>query len=120
MQFKRALAGKNFGAAWMLALELPPLPLVDALALLLLARDADPDRFVRGAVRVHARLCAEANLTLEEAQLVLAALDALRGPGSVSGASALMVVCEERGLAAESRVLRDWLGEHAPRGVAGS
>ena len=68
MQFKRALAGKNFDAAWMLALELPP-PLVDALALLLLARDADPERFVRGAVRVHARLCAEANLTLEEAQL---------------------------------------------------
>jgi hypothetical protein len=29
MQFRRALAGNNFDAAWMLALELPPLPLVD-------------------------------------------------------------------------------------------
>jgi hypothetical protein len=114
MQFKRALATKNFDAAWMLAYELPPLPLVDALALLLLARDADPGRFVRGAVRVHARICADANLTLEEAQLALAALDALRGPGSVSGASALLAVCEERGLAAEARVLRDWLGGTRP------
>jgi hypothetical protein len=46
-------------AASMLTLELPPL--VDALALLLLAQDADPERFVpAGAVRVHARLCSEA------------------------------------------------------------
>ena len=83
--------------------------------LLLLARDADPDRFVRGAVRVHARLCAEANLSLEEAQLVLAALDAMRGPGSVSGASALLAVCEEHGLTGEANVLRDWLGASGPR-----
>jgi hypothetical protein len=114
MQFRRALAGRNFEAAWMLALELPPLPLVDALALLLLARDADPERFVRGAVRIHARLCADANLTLEEAQLVLAALDALRGPGSVSGACALVALCDEHGLAAEAGVLRDWLGGVRP------
>jgi hypothetical protein len=57
---------------------------------------------------------------LEEAKLVLAALDALRGPGSVSGASALVAVCEERGLAGEARVLRDRLGANGPRGLARS
>jgi hypothetical protein len=86
--------------------------------LLLLARDADPERFVRGAVRVY-RLCSEANLTLDEAHLVLAALDALRGPGSVSGASALVAVCEEHGLTSEANVVRDWLGANGPRRFSG-
>ena len=34
--------------AWTLASELPQLPLADALALLLLARDADPERYGPG------------------------------------------------------------------------
>jgi hypothetical protein len=49
----------------------------DALALVLLALDHDPPRFDKAAVRWHARLCREAPLTLDEAQLALSALQAM-------------------------------------------
>jgi hypothetical protein len=68
-----------------MAAELPRVPLADALSLLLLARDQQPWRFETAAPRWHARLCAEARLTLAEAQLALAALQALGGPGAVGG-----------------------------------
>ena len=58
------------------------MPLADALSLLLLALDQQPWRFQTAAPRWHARLCAEARLTIEEAQLALAALHALSGPGA--------------------------------------
>jgi hypothetical protein len=61
-QFKRAVGRGNFSVAWTLASELPQMPLADALALLLLARDADPRRYARAAVRWHSRLCADAGL----------------------------------------------------------
>jgi hypothetical protein len=79
-QFKRALDRRNFLLAWTTAAELPKVPLADALSLLLLALDQQPWRFERAAPRWHARLCAEARLTLPEAQLALAALQALPPP----------------------------------------
>jgi hypothetical protein len=75
-QFKRALERRNFLLAWTTAAELPKVPLADALLLLLPALDQQPWRFETAAPRWHARLCHEARLTLPEAQLALAALDA--------------------------------------------
>jgi hypothetical protein len=89
--------------------ELPKVSLADALSLLLLALDQQPWRFEAAAPRWHARLCAEARLTLPEAQLALAALQALSGPGAVGGGQALVAVCGAHGLDDAVGVLDAWL-----------
>jgi hypothetical protein len=111
-QFKRALERRNFLLAWTMAAELPKVPLADALSLVLLALDQQAWRFETAALRWHARLCAEARLTLPEAQLALAALQALGGPGSVGGGQALVAVCSAHGLDDAAGVLDAWLGAH--------
>jgi hypothetical protein len=108
-QFKRALDRRNFLLAWTLAAELPKVPLADALSLMLLALDQQPWRFETAAPRWHARLCDEARLTLAEAQLALSALDALPGPGAVSGCQALVATCDVHGLEEVVGVLNAWL-----------
>jgi hypothetical protein len=108
-QFKRALARGNFMLAWTMAAELPKVTLADALALLLLARDVEPARFDRSVPRWHARLCTERQLSIAEAQLALAALNALSGPGCLGGAQALAAVCEAHGLDREVQLLQGWL-----------
>jgi hypothetical protein len=112
-QFKRALARRNFIQAWTLAGELPKVPLVDGLALLLLALEVEPARFERGVPRWHARLCLERRLPASEAQLVLAALNALPTNAANSGAQSLAAICERHGLDAEARLLHDWLDRRA-------
>jgi hypothetical protein len=108
-QFKRALDRRNFLLAWTLAAELPKVPLADALSLLLLALDQQPWRFEKAAPRWHARLCAEARLTLPESQLALAALHALAGPGATGGGQALVAVCSAHHLDDAVGVLDAWL-----------
>jgi hypothetical protein len=94
------------------AARLPKVPLADALSLLLLALDQQPWRFEKAAPRWHARLCAEAQLTLPEAQPALAALQALAGPGVVGGGQALVSMCEAHGLDDAVSVLDAWLDGH--------
>jgi hypothetical protein len=108
-QFKRALSRGNFLLAWTLAADLPAVPLADALALLLLARDQQPWRFETAAPRWHARLCSETSLTLGEAQLALAALHMLRGPSAAAGGKALVEICEAHRLDEAVGVLDAWL-----------
>ena len=108
-QFRPSLRGRHIIAVWGLAAELPQVPLADALKLLLLARDLEPARFDRGVSRWHARLCTERRLSAGEAQLVLAASNALPGPGVVSAAQALAAVCDVHGLEREVRVLEGWI-----------
>ena len=108
-EFKRALDRRNFLAAWTSAAELPKLPLADALSLLLLALDDQPWRFNKAAPRWHARLCGEARLTLEEAQLALGALAALGGPSTVAGGQALGALCAAHGLDDAAGMLDAWL-----------
>ena len=93
-QFRRALDRRHFLAAWGLAVELPKVPLADALTLLLLALDKQPWRHDTAAPRWLARLCAEARLTMTETQLAVAALDALAGPSAVAGGQALAGICD--------------------------
>jgi hypothetical protein len=96
-QFKRALERRNFMLAWTTAAELPKVPLADELELLLLANDMEPARFDRALPRWHARLCSERQLSSGEAQLALAALNCLPGPGVRSAVQSLAAVCETHG-----------------------
>ena len=112
-QFKRALAGRNLLLAWTMAAELPKVALADALALLLPALEQQPWRYETAAPRWHARLCAEARLTLPEAQLAMAALNAMGGPGRVAGGQALAAVCGAHGLDDAVGVHDAWLDDRA-------
>jgi hypothetical protein len=112
-QFKRALKRQNFMLAWTMAAELPTLQLADALALLLLARDLEPARFDRAAARWYARLCTERQLSASEAQLALAALNALPGSGMSSAAAALTAICRRHGLEMAAQAIQDWVATRA-------
>jgi hypothetical protein len=83
--------------AWTLAAEVPKVSLADGLSLLLLARDTEPARFDRAVPRWHARLRSENRLSIGEAQLALAALSALQGPGSATVAHTLAGLCGRMG-----------------------
>jgi hypothetical protein len=52
----------------------------------------------KAAVRWHSRLCREAPLTLDEAQLALSALRALAGPSPEAATHALLGIAERHGL----------------------
>src|SRR4051812_32557210 len=108
MQFKRALERGNAMVAWALAAELPHVELGDALALVLLALDHDAPRFDRGAVRWHSRLCQEAPLTLDEAQLALAALRALPGSSKRAAAHALRDISQRHSLHGVAEAVERW------------
>jgi hypothetical protein len=112
-QFKRALERRNFMLAWTMAAELPKVPLADGLELLLLARDLESARFDRAVPRWHARLCSEQRLSSGEAQLALAALNALPGPGVEPAVQSLAALCEAHGLGQEVRVLETWIAARA-------
>ncbi len=86
-RFRRALATGNPLIARAAAHELPQISLADALALMLLMRDADSARYPRAAIRWHRRLAdAAQRMTLEESNLALAALLAFQLPGVASRA----------------------------------
>ena len=97
------------GGSLLTAGELPGVSLADALEICLLLRDEDIARFERAVVRWHARLCREAKLTLDEAQLALAALRGLSGPAAAPSADALAALCERRELTQLMRVLDGWV-----------
>jgi hypothetical protein len=69
----RRLDRKNVTEALSAASELQHVGLGNALELCLLLRDKTPERYPRGALRWHGRLCREVNVSLEEAQAILAA-----------------------------------------------
>ena len=62
-----------------------------------------------GASRASTRLCAERQLTAAEAQLALAALNALPDAGADSAAQALGATLRRHGLEREARVVDSWL-----------
>ena len=86
------------------------MPLADALALCLLLVDSDRPRYEKAALRWHARLCREApGLSIDEAGLSLAALQALAGPAAEAAGHALSLVCERHGMAEAARWIEGWL-----------
>ena len=109
-RLRRALDRGNATGALSTAAELQTVPLAEALEICLLLRDVEPARYQRAAVRWHARFCREVpGVAMPEAELVLASLQALQGPGAEAGANALAVVCAGRGLGAAAEALERWL-----------
>ena len=74
MRFRRALDRHNVTEALSAAAELQHVGLAEALELCLLFRDKALERYARAALRWHGRLCREVDVSLEEAQAILAAL----------------------------------------------
>jgi hypothetical protein len=109
-RFQRALRTGNALVATAAAAELGQVDLADALALTLLYRDQEPQRFERAALRWHGRLCAQARMiSPEEAELALAALLALRLRNPGPGARALAAVLDGLMLTEASGVIADWV-----------
>jgi len=76
-RLRRALDHRNAVEALAAARELQHVGLAEALELVLLLRDSEPDKLGRAALRWHGRLCREVpDLTIDEGQAVLAALAA--------------------------------------------
>ena len=111
MRFRRALDRGNLTEALSAASELQHVGLAEALELCLLLRDKAPERFSRAALRWHGRLCREVDVSLEEAQAVLAALVLLAGERKQNAAYALAELLSRRGLERPCEVLVGWARE---------
>jgi hypothetical protein len=92
------------------AAEMPaPLPLDVALDVCLALLELEPDSYPLLASRWGSRLAIEKKLTLTDAQLTLAALAALPGPGAKAGAEALIEIADRYRLHRVDRLLPAWL-----------
>jgi hypothetical protein len=111
MRFRRALDRGNVTGALSAGSELEHFGLNEALELCLLLRDKAPDRYGRAALRWHGRLCREVDVTLEEAQAVLAALALLSGERARNAAFALADLLRRRGLERPCETLVAWARE---------
>jgi hypothetical protein len=107
--FRRALERRHVAAAWAAAAGLPQLTLADALALCLLVRDREPQRYGPLAVRWLSRFCKEQPaVELDEAALVAAHLVAFRAPKPVAAARAFAELLETRGRRELAQAVRRW------------
>ena len=106
-RLKRALENPRASATQIraVAAELPTVGLEDALAILLALLEREPRTFSRAAARWGARLTSEHRLSLVDAQLALASLAALPGPG----ARALIELSDRHGLRRVDELLTGWL-----------
>lgn len=104
--FQRAVERGNVVAALAAARQLPrQIGLADALALCVLLAEADPERFRIAAPRWHARYVLELpHVTIEESQLVLAAVASLAAEGV--GSLTLQAVADRRRLFGFESALR--------------
>jgi hypothetical protein len=97
MRFRRALDRQNVTEALSAGSEIQHIGLAEALELCLLLRDKAPARYPRAALRWHGRLCREVDVSLEEAQAVLAALLVMAGERKRNAAYALAELLSRRG-----------------------
>ena len=111
MRFRRALDRGNLTEALSAASELQHVGLAEALELCLLMRDKAPARFSRAALRWHGRFCREVDVSVEEAQAVLAALVLLAGERKRNAAFALAELLSRRGMERLCEALVAWARE---------
>ena len=83
--------------------------LEDALAILLALLDREPATFSRAAARWGSRLVLERKLTLDDAQLTLAALEVLPSAGGRAGAEPLIELSDRHGLRRVDELLGGWM-----------
>jgi hypothetical protein len=107
-RFRRALDRGDVTEALSSASELEHVGLAEALELCLLLREREPARFPRAALRWHGRYCREVDVSLEEAQAVLAALILLAGERKSNAAFALADLLSRRGLERPCETLVAW------------
>jgi hypothetical protein len=117
MRFRRALDRKNVTEALSVASELEHVGLAEALELCLLLRDDAPEKFARAALRWHGRLCREVDVSLEEAQAILAALVVMAGERKGNAAFALADLLSRRGLERPCETLVAWARDAEDRSV---
>jgi hypothetical protein len=110
-RFRRALDRRNVTEALSAASELEVVGLGEALELCLLLRDKTPERYPRAALRWHGRLCREVDVSLEEAQAILAALVVMAGERKGNAAFALADLLSRRGLERPCGTLVAWARE---------
>ena len=110
-RFRRALDRGNVTEALSAGSELEHIGLTEALELCLLLREKAPDRYRRAALRWHGRFCREVDVSLEEAQAVLAALVLLAGERKRNAAFALAELLSRRGLERPCKILVAWARE---------
>jgi hypothetical protein len=91
------------------ALELPSVPLDDALDICLALLELEPDSYPRIATRWGSRLAIERKLDLVDAQLAFAALAALPGPSARAGVEALIEISTRYGMRRGDELLSAWL-----------
>jgi hypothetical protein len=70
-----------------------------------------PERYPRAALRWHGRLCRKVDVTLEEAQAILAALAVMAGERKGNAAYALAELLGRRGLERPCETLVAWARE---------
>jgi hypothetical protein len=104
MSFRRALDRGNLTEALSAASELEHVGLTEALELCPLLADKAPERFGRCALRWHGRFCRDVDVSLEEAQAVLAALALLAGERKRNAALALANSSASEGARAVARL----------------
>lgn len=96
-------------------LELGRLSLADALAVCLVFRNHDRERYERAAVRWFGRFCRETpGVAVRDAQLALASLAALTGPARRHGAARVLAeLAESYDRDDIAQVLEEWLESSA-------
>lgn len=114
-RFERAVATGNPILVLAAAHELPkPIPLRDALRVLLVLATADAERFPAAAARFGSRFVTECRLDVAEAQLAFAALAALVRPEAAAGGEALCSLLVGHGEQKAAEYLGEWLRKRGP------
>jgi hypothetical protein len=120
-RFRRALDARDPFGASAAALELHHVGLADPLELTLIYLDCEPARYDRAAVRLHARLCRDAHLSLDDSLAALGLLAGLRGSRARDAAHALAsLVGTNRTLLPVAEVLGRWAERGSPAPEAGT
>jgi hypothetical protein len=109
-RFWRGIAARNPVIAQSIAFELPRVGVEHALALVLLVRDVQRERYDAFATRFLAKLRSESRATLDDIAIAVAALAALGGRHAASGARALLGLLEALDERRAAEVLEEWLG----------
>jgi hypothetical protein len=110
VRFERAIATGRPSLVRAAANELPqPVQLRDAIRILLVIANGEPDRFPAAAARFGSRLVSEHRLDIIEAQLAFAALATLQTSDPVAGAETLCLVLERHGERRAAEHVGAWL-----------
>ena len=108
-RFWRGIAVGNPVIARSIAFELPRVRVEHALALVLLVRDVESERYDAFAARFLAKLRSDSHATLDDMAIAGAALAALGRGRAASGARALLGLLETLGEERAAGVLEEWL-----------